>query len=398
MRIIVTGASGFIGREIVPFLKKANAELLLVGRDTDRLKSLFPGDRVTSYENLKVEARGYDALVHLAVMNNDKFKQISDFRAVNVTLLETVLNSARAAGVKTFINTTTMHASQTGSLSSYAQTKLEAEDVLSLTDGIAVVNLRLPAVYGSTFAGKLAMLSKLPTFLRPIAFQCLTSLKPTVNVKLVAKAILSAARGEISTETIVSDKQSGNLVYHTIKRILDIAFALFVIVILWGVLLGAWLAVKFTSPGPGIFTQQRVGKGGHPFTCYKFRTMSLGTKEAGTHEVMADSVTAVGQFLRKTKIDELPQVWNILKNELSLVGPRPCLPVQRELMLARSELGVLDEIGGITGWAQIQNVDMSDPDRLAKLDAEYLALRTIPLDLKIILATAIGRGQGDKVQ
>ena len=209
---------------------------------------------------------------------------------------------------------------------------------------------------------------------------------------------MSAARGEISTETIISDKQSRNLVYHTIKRILDIAFALFVIIILWGVLLGAWLAVKLTSPGPGIFTQKRVGKGGLPFTCYKFRTMSLGTREAGTHEVTADSVTTVGQFLRKTKIDELPQVWNILKNELSLVGPRPCLPVQREVVSARSELGVLAEIGGITGWAQIQNVDMSDPDRLAKLDAEYLALRTIPLDLKIILATAIGRGQGDKVK
>jgi lipopolysaccharide/colanic/teichoic acid biosynthesis glycosyltransferase len=79
-------------------------------------------------------------------------------------------------------------------------------------------------------------------------------------LKLAAKAILSAARGEISTETIISDKQSRNLVYHTIKRILDIAFALFVIIILWGVLLGAWLAVKLTSPGPGIFTQQRVGK------------------------------------------------------------------------------------------------------------------------------------------
>ena len=170
MKIIVTGASGFIGREIVPFLKKANAELLLVGRDTDRLKSLFPGDRVTSYEDLEMEARDYDSLVHLAVMNNDKSKQISEFRAVNVILLETVLNSARAAGVKTFINTTTLHASLPSSTSSYAQTKREAEDVLSRTDGIAVVNLRRPAVYGSTFAGKLAILLKLPAFFRPIAF------------------------------------------------------------------------------------------------------------------------------------------------------------------------------------------------------------------------------------
>jgi lipopolysaccharide/colanic/teichoic acid biosynthesis glycosyltransferase len=270
--------------------------------------------------------------------------------------------------------------------------------VLSRTDGIAVVNLRLPAVYGSTFTGKLAMLSKLPAFLRPIAFQCLASLKPTVNVKLVATAILNAARGKILTETIVSDRQNGNLVYQATKRILDIAFALFVIVVLWWVLLSAWLAVKLTSPGPGIFAQQRVGKGERPFTCYKFRTMSLGTKEAGTHEMTVDSVTTVGLFLRKTKIDELPQVWNILKNELSLVGPRPCLRVQRKLVAARSDLGVLDEIGGITGWAQIQNVDMSDPDRLAKLDAEYLALRTIPFDLKIIQATAIGHGKGDKVK
>ena len=398
MKIIVTGASGFVGREVVAFLKKANVELLLVGRDADRLKALFPEHSVTSYEGLEMKGLGYDALVHLAVMNNDKSKKISDFRAVNVTLLEAVLNSAKAAGVKTFINTTTLHTSQTGALSSYAQTKQEAEDVLSLAEDIAVVNLRLPAVYGSKFAGKLAIISKLPAFFRPITFQCLASLKPTVDVKLVAAEILISARRGVSTQTILSDRQSGNLVYQTIKRILDVAFALFVIVALWWLLLSAWLVVKFTSPGPGIFAQQRVGKKGLSFTCYKFRTMSLGTKDAATHETSANSVTKVGHFLRKTKIDELPQVWNILKNELSLVGPRPCLPVQQELVAARSNLGVLDAIGGISGWAQIQNVDMSDPDRLAKLDAEYLVLRTIPLDLKIILATAIGRGQGDKVK
>lgn len=398
MRMIVTGASGFIGRYVVSFMNEANVELLLVGRETDKLKSLFPNNRVTSYTALETEAHGYDALVHLAVLNNDKSKKINDFRVVNVTFLENVLNSARRAGIKTFINTTTLHASVGGFCSSYAQTKREAEVLLSKVNDISVVNLRLPAVYGSTFAGKLAMLSKLPAFLRPITFQFLASFKPTVNVNLVAAEILNAASKGVSSEYIVSDRQNQNLVYHVFKRTLDIAFVFFVIVVLWWVLLGAWLAVKFTSPGPGIFAQKRVGKGGVPFTCYKFRTMNDGTKEASTHELTTDSVTKVGRFLRKTKIDELPQVWNILKKELSLIGPRPCLRTQESLINARNELGVLDEVGGISGWSQIQNVDMSDPRRLAKLDAEYLALRTIPLDLSIIFATATGNGQGDRLK
>lgn len=185
--------------------------------------------------------------------------------------------------------------------------------------------------------------------------------------------------------------------YLIIKRCIDLAIAIGIIAVLWWALILVWALVKFTSPGPGIFAQSRVGRNGRVFTCYKFRTMAKDTRDAGTHEVSAASVTRVGRFLRRTKLDEIPQVWNILRNELSLVGPRPCLPVQTELVAARQELGVLDIKGGITGWAQIKGVDMSDPRKLAVLDREYMEQRSLMLDLKIILATATGSGQGDKV-
>ena len=111
-----------------------------------------------------------------------------------------------------------------------------------------------------------------------------------------------------------------------------------------------------------------------------------------------DKSTTSAPYMRiKTKIDELPQVLNIFKNEMSLIGPRPCLPVQEELIQARQALGVLSVKPGISGLAQINNIDMSDPELLARWDAKYIHLRSLLLDLKIFIATVLGRGQGDKV-
>lgn len=125
--------------------------------------------------------------------------------------------------------------------------------------------------------------------------------------------------------------------------------------------------------------------------------MKQGTAQAGTHEVSSAAVTKIGAFLRKTKIDELPQIWNIFRGELSLVGPRPCLPVQTELNEARHKLGVYEITPGITGLAQINGIDMSRPELLAQWDARYIAQQSLLLDLKIIIATFTGSGQGDLV-
>lgn len=413
MKIVITGASGFIGRQIVPLLAQAGAELLLVGRETAALARLFPDIPASTYEDLARQAQGYDILVHLAVRNNDQPGTIDDFRAANVTLLERIAMAARSAGIRAIFNVTTLHA-QAGSTEPYGRSKAEAEALLNGMEGLRVLHLRLPAVYGDSYRGKLAVLNQVPAPLRPLAFKVLAALKPTVHVDHVAAAILeeadrlsaqctalgpdaeSGSHDEAQTR-IVSDAQRGNRVYDLSRRLIDIAFALFVILFLWWVLVAAWIAVRLSSPGPAIFAQERVGKDGLPFTCYKFRTMHMGTRQAGTHEMTAASITRTGAVLRKTKIDELPQVWNLLRNQISLVGPRPGLPVQTRLTEERMKRGVFKIPPGITGWAQIQNIDMSDPERLARTDAQYVAMRSVTLDLKIILATARGKGQGDKI-
>src|SRR3954447_22659873 len=155
------------------------------------------------------------------------------------------------------------------------------------------------------------------------------------------------------------------------KRAFDVVTCAMFLLLFCPVLLIILLAIRLQSPGPAIFAQLRVGQAGRPFTCYKFRTMYSGTANLPTHEVQASSVTPLGEYLRRFKIDELPQLWNVLAGDMSLVGPRPCLPTQTELVAARRRLGVFSVRPGITGLAQIRGIDMSDANRLAEVDAQY---------------------------
>ncbi len=182
------------------------------------------------------------------------------------------------------------------------------------------------------------------------------------------------------------------------KRVFDIAASLF------GLILSGWLiailalAVRLDTPGPGILRQPRVGRGERVFTCYKLRTMVAGTVSAASHETPRAAVTRLGAFLRRWKLDELPQLWNVLRGDMSLVGPRPCLPVQTQLIEARRRRGVFAVRPGITGPAQVQGVDMSEPERLAQIDGAYARRATFLGDVQLILATMTGQGRGDRVR
>jgi len=171
------------------------------------------------------------------------------------------------------------------------------------------------------------------------------------------------------------------------KRIFDVAASLTGVILLAPLMALLWIIVRLTSPGPALFIQQRVGRNEQIFTCYKFRTMHMGTAQRATHEVSQSAVTATGKTLRRFKLDELPQLWNVIAGDMSLVGPRPCLPVQDVLIAERRKRGVYALRPGITGLAQVRNIDMSKPERLAEVDAEYLQSHSLLLDLQLIIRT-----------
>ena len=402
MKIIVTGASGSIGSALVPYLLGRGHELLLVGRNAGGLRESFPDCQAVDYTELPKAAGGYDVCVHLAVKNNDDAKNhggdLENFRAVNVALMQEVFGNIQKAGVGHFINITSFHAANPSQMDPYAVSKREADQWLAKQAGMKVTALRLPAVSSGQASGNLGIVNKLPRFLRPMALSLLGAIKPIIGIGLVLDTIVNAAEKRVAGEIEIANPAERNLVFAGFKKPVDWGFALSVILLFWWLFAIVFIAIKVTSPGPAIFAQTRVGRHGQEFTCYKFRTMRTGTKQAGTHDVGADAITGVGAFLRRTKIDELPQVINILRGELSLVGPRPCLPVQSKLVAEREKRAVLTVLPGITGWAQINDIDMSDPVRLARADAHYLARRSIPFELLIILRTFTGAGRGDRVK
>jgi len=179
-------------------------------------------------------------------------------------------------------------------------------------------------------------------------------------------------------------------------RFFDVLFSFIGLILGFPVMLLIALIGLFDTGSP-IFRQVRVGRNRQPFVLVKFRTMKKDTASVASHLASASAITPFGGFLRRTKLDELPQLWNVLKGEMSLVGPRPCLFNQEELIAEREERGVLNARPGITGLAQVNEIDMSTPLLLAETDQEMLENLTLGAYFKYILMTVAGKGAGDRV-
>ena len=180
--------------------------------------------------------------------------------------------------------------------------------------------------------------------------------------------------------------------YIHVKRILGLLLSLLALVVLSPLLLILSVMVRLTSPGPVFFKQRRVGIGKTHFMIYKFRTMRIDApKDQPTHLLKDPSayITPVGRFLRRSSLDELPQLLNIIKGEMAVVGPRPALWNQFDLIAERDKYGANDVRPGLTGWAQINGRDELPIDVKARLDGEYVKRMSFGFDLRCIVGTVV---------
>lgn len=175
------------------------------------------------------------------------------------------------------------------------------------------------------------------------------------------------------------------------KRVFDLLLALAAAVVLAVPVLLVAVLVRLTSPGPALYWSDRVGRHNKIFKMPKFRSMRVGTPAVATH-LLADArshLTPIGSFLRKSSLDELPQLWSILAGDMSFVGPRPALFNQHDLIALRTQHGVHELVPGLTGWAQINGRDeLPIPDKV-KLDVEYLQRQSLRVDIRILWMTFV---------
>ena len=179
-------------------------------------------------------------------------------------------------------------------------------------------------------------------------------------------------------------------------RFFDFIFSMIGLVLLSPIVI-VLLIIGYFDTGSPVFRQERVGKNKQPFNLYKFRSMHVDTKSVATHLANYSAVTKYGAFLRKSKLDELPQLLNVLLGDMSLVGPRPNLFNQEELIHERDSRGVYQVVPGITGLSQINKIDMSTPQLLAETDAKMTNQLTVVQYFYYIIATVLGKGSGDRM-
>ena len=189
----------------------------------------------------------------------------------------------------------------------------------------------------------------------------------------------------------IKEYKDSRFIYTFLKRMIDVICSILGIIVLSPILIIVSILIKLESKGPIIFKQLRAGKDSKSFYIYKFRSMKVNTPNIATNDFdnASDYITKIGRFIRKTSLDEIPQLFNILKGDMSIVGPRPVILEESELIELRQTYNIDKILPGITGWAQINGRDNIDNYEKVRYDYEYLTKKSLKMDLYIIIMTAL---------
>ena len=397
MKIIITGASGYVGSVLIPELAKTNHELLLVGRNNQNLKKRYPKLKTCDYSDIITYATNFDILINLAVINNNSNQSLKNFLKVNKNFLLKLVELSKLAKIKYFFNVGSFHQLNPNNVTYYAISKREGTKKINQITGIKIMNIYMPFVYGKKWSKKLKILNIIPHYFSKKIFNFISAFYPTVNINKLSNFLNSDFEKYEEKKIYLYDKKNKNVIYIFFSRLFDIFFSLNVILIFGWLFILIYFLISLERNGNPIFVQKRIGKEKKVFNLLKFRTMSQDTSERATHLINETKVTKFGKFLRFFKLDELPQIFNILRNEINFVGPRPSLISQQKLIKQRDNKKILSIKPGLTGYSQINHIDMSDVNKLVKFDHYYLINQSLFFDLKIIIRTFLGIGFKDNV-
>ncbi len=390
--LLVSGGTGFVGTLLYGYLKR-HFRLTVISRDSQKNKT---DCSFISYDQFFSVPPPHDHFLHLAVLNNDLKYSASEYEAINNQFSKKIFYQSSINRRGLFINLSSFHAMH-NSKNGYGMSKRKFDNFLLSADMKNVIVLLCPIIYGKRFAGGLRFLEWLPPRLQAVCLTFLASLKPTLHVRRLAAAILLCTKYQnVNPRRLyLANPIHRKQMFCVIIRIIDLIGASIGLTITLCLLPLLSFLIKTTSKGPIFFVQTRVGHNQRLFKCFKFRTMSVKTPEVATHLIDRGSLTLVGGFMRRYKIDELPQFINVLRGDMSIVGPRPCLPSQSKLIEARKNRGVFDLKPGVTGLAQVDGYDMSDVEGLVEQDSLFKVQNSILLYFKLVLWTMLGRGNGD---
>lgn len=382
--IILTGGSGFLAKQIASSSTTVAKNIYLVSRSLNYEKPKSTSDanlRFITYSELsKIRQEvGFTLpifLFHLASCNDSPSLSREEQLASNVALTRMLLAASETHDFE-FIFISTIKRDK----SNYAKTKRIAEKLVSQNKNNIVI--RLPAILEKKTNIATKILYRINKNKKGVLYYFLKTFYPMLTVS----DFIAIINKITSRATVDRDVQSDNLLYKGLACIVDKVAGLIMLCILVTIYpLCAFFSRAYFSSG-ALFIQKRTGKDFEEFSIFKLRTLPKETPSVATHELPLPALPAWFDVIRKLKIDELPQAINLLNGSMSLIGPRPCLPSQGELLELRAALNLTSAKPGITGWAQCNSITMQRPIKLSEYDSYYFDARSIYLDIKIMFKT-----------